>query len=170
MKFENILHIYWTKGIFICTKLYYFDDSLSRIISVTPGISSSFTRMVRNRFEISSPNLNNRLNISQLENNYKFFFKRPLNLLISQILSVNNNISYLIRLRIIYQYLLKTYIGKCHAVGKPVKGQRTWSNSWTSYNTNNTLRVFISSTKKKSNLTDKTEKINFKMTDRKSVV
>ena len=93
--------------------------------------------------------------------------KRALNSIISQILSVNNNISYLVRLRIVFQFLTKTYIGKCHAVGKPVHGQRTWSNSWTSYNYNNTLRIFISSTKKKSQTSTTKDKINFKMTKKK---
>ena len=167
MKFENILHIYWTKGIFICTKLYYFDDKLSKIISVSPGINNSFSGMICKRFEMANFIKNSNKSITEHETVYNISLKRSINSIISQVLSVNNNISYLIRLRLIYQLLTKTYIGKCHAVGKPVRGQRTWSNAWTSYNRNTTLRMFISTTKKKSQITGVKEKINFKLTKKR---
>lgn len=40
-------------------------------------------------------------------------------------------------------YLLKTTRGKGHILGKPVHGQRTWSNAWSAYKTNTLLRTFI---------------------------
>lgn len=167
MKFENILHIYWTKGIFICTKLYYFDDKLTNIVSISPGISTSFNKMVCKRFEMSNFIKNSKKSIIDQELIYDISLKRSINTIMSQILSVNNNISYLVRLRLIYQFLIKSYVGKCHAVGKPVRGQRTWSNAWTSYNRNNTLRMFISNTKKKTQVLNVKEKINFKLTKKR---
>ena len=71
------------------------------------------------------------------------------------------------RLNIIRLYLIKSYRGKCHALGKPTKGQRTWSNAWTAFRYNNTLKKFISETKNKLNKDKIVEKINYKMTKKK---
>ena len=40
-----------------------------------------------------------------------------------------NWVAHLKKLHIIRKYLIKSYSGYCHALGKPVRGQRTWSNS-----------------------------------------
>lgn len=59
----------------------------------------------------------------------KKFFIKCLNIILSQISNVNSNLSDLKRLNILKKYLIKSYQGYCHAIGKPVRGQRTWSNS-----------------------------------------
>jgi hypothetical protein len=64
-------------------------------------------------------------------------------------------------------YLTRSYKGKCHALGKPVKGQRTWSNAWNSYNYNRSVRSFIGETKKILKKDQKVEKINYKLTQKK---
>ena len=125
MRFENILHIYWTKGIFVCTKLYYFDNSVVDIIKSVPGVNLHFIKMLKSRFESNYIQYNSKSSINNQELYLKVPVKRVLNIILSQTLSVNNQPSYLTRLRIIYQFLSKTYIGKCHAIGKPVRGQRT---------------------------------------------
>jgi ribosomal protein S13 len=125
MRFENILHIYWTKGIFVCTKLHYFDSSISEIIKLTPGLGLKSTEVLRERFEFNHLSRDLKSSIGKQELKSKIPVKRVFNIMLSQVLSVNNNLSYLIRLRIIYQFLAKTYKGKCHAIGKPVYGQRT---------------------------------------------
>lgn len=53
----------------------------------------------------------------------------PLNVIYSQVNTVNNRRPDLYRLNIIRLYLIKSYRGRCHALGKPVRGQRTWSNA-----------------------------------------
>ena len=53
----------------------------------------------------------------------------PLNIIFSQINSVNNQIPELKKLNTLRLYLIKSYRGRCHAIGKPVNGQRTWSNA-----------------------------------------
>ena len=55
-----------------------------------------------------------------------------------------NNQSYQIRLviNIFLLHLLTTYRGWRHSRGLPVRGQRTWSNGWSSYRSNLTLRSF----------------------------
>lgn len=50
---------------------------------------------------------------------------RPLNIIFSQISSVNNQVPEVIRLSVIREYLIRSYRGRCHALGKPVRGQRT---------------------------------------------
>jgi ribosomal protein S13 len=167
MRFENILHIYWTKGIFISGKLYYFDSTPEDITEDTYALNNSFSKLVKNRFEF--PNYYKHKKSSFLRNEDKFRIKlsRPMNLLLSQLLSVNNNAFYLVKLRIIYYYLQRTYKGRCHAIGKPVRGQRTWSNAWTSFKYNNILRFFISSSKKKHEVGAVNTKINFKITKKK---
>lgn len=57
--------------------------------------------------------------------------------------------------------------GKCHSLGKPVNGQRTWSNAWSSYNNNYTLRRFIREAKIKLDKEKVIEKINYKLTKKK---
>ena len=52
-------------------------------------------------------------------------------------------------------------------LGKPVRGQRTWSNSWNTYNINKTLRNFISETKRNLSKDSKIEKINYKIVKKK---
>ena len=54
-------------------------------------------------------------------------------------------------------------------LGKPVRGQRTWSNSWNSYNLNKPLRNFISETKRNLSKVNKTEKINYKVVKKKYI-
>lgn len=167
MRFENILHIYWTKGIFISGKLYYFDSTLEDITEDTYGLNKRFSTLVKNRFEFPNYNKQKILSFLQNEDKFKIKLSRPMNLLLSQLLSVNNNAFYLVKLRIIYYYLQRTYKGRCHAIGKPVRGQRTWSNAWTSFKYNNILRFFISSSKKKQEVNTVSTKINFKITKKK---
>ena len=90
-----------------------------------------------------------------------------INIILSQITSVNNQINDLKKLNIIRLYLIKSYRGKAHAIGKPVKGQRTWSNSWNSYKTNKILRNFINKTKQFSNKTKLNYKLNYKLVKKK---
>lgn len=98
-------------------------------------------------------------------------FRRELphlfNNMFSQINSVNNNCGDLKRLRIIRFYLIRSYRGWCHALGKPVNGQRTWSNAWSSYKSNRILRAFILETTRKLATTKKVEKINYRLMQKK---
>ena len=116
MRFENILHIYWTKGIFISGKFHYFDTKLNQIFSSTYGAGGSLKNLIRTRFEVSEEACVSKNSVVEIEERYKTFLSKPLNIMMSQLFSVNNNPLYLVRLRIISQFLNKTYRGKCHAV------------------------------------------------------
>lgn len=91
----------------------------------------------------------------------------PLNIIFSQIHSVNAQIHPLVNLNIVRLYLIKSYKGRAHAVGKPVRGQRTWSNAWNSFKVNKSLRVFVSEASRKVTKNLRTEKINYKVIKRK---
>lgn len=104
-------------------------------------------------------------------NSFKIFFKKDivnfLNSYYSQIHTVNNQLDSLLLLNIVRLYLIKVYRGKCHLLGKPVRGQRTWSNAWTSFKKNLILRKFVTETKQKLSKSRKSEKINFKLIKKK---
>jgi len=57
--------------------------------------------------------------------------------------------------------------GKAQALGKPSRGQRTWSNAQTSYVLNTTIRRFVNNIKKTYNLKPTIEKKNFKVVQKK---
>ena len=51
--------------------------------------------------------------------------RKLINILLSQITSVNNQISEIQKSNLIRLYLTKTYRGRAQALGKPSRGQRT---------------------------------------------
>lgn len=63
--------------------------------------------------------------VSDLESKFHISLIDPLNLTFSQVNSVNNSIEELKKFNILRLYLIKSHRGKCHALGKPVRGQRT---------------------------------------------
>lgn len=96
-------------------------------------------------------------------------FIKIINIILSQVSNVNTGLLKLKNLNILRHYLIKSYKGYCHSIGKPVNGQRTWSNAWTSFRNNNTLRSFISKTKQISLLRDNSinNKIDYKSIKKK---
>jgi len=94
--------------------------------------------------------------------------RKLINILLSQITSVNNQISEIQKYNLIRLYLTKTYRGRAQALGKPSRGQRTWSNAWTSYYYNKTLRAFINTIQKNLNKHKKDEQINYKVIQKKT--
>ena len=167
IRFEHILQIYWTKGLFFAGKLFYVNKSLSTIFSYLRGLGRSFILKIFTRLE-----LNFSLNVLRTDLvNLNLQTRRELiclfNNLFSQINSVNNGYFDAKKLHIIRLYLIKSYKGWCHALGKPVRGQRTWSNAWSSYKSNRTLRQFITETVRKISKTRKIEKINYRLVKKK---
>lgn len=95
----------------------------------TPGLGTSSRKKILNRLEI--PNTLNSLkaNVTDLGKVSNLSLTTPLNIIFSQINSVNNQVPDLKKLNTLRLFLTKSYRGRCHALGKPVKGQRTWSNA-----------------------------------------
>jgi ribosomal protein S13 len=55
--------------------------------------------------------------------------RRSMNRVFSQLSSINYQVSDLHKLNIIRLFLIKSFRGKAQAMGKPCRGQRTWSNA-----------------------------------------
>lgn len=170
MRFEHILQLYWSKGFFFGGRLFYTNIKFNQIFNLLPGLNTSFRRRLISRLEITTNIKYENFFFNERINKYTTFFIQTLNRIFSQVSSVNNQLPEVLRLIIIHKYLIKSYKGRCHAVGKPVRGQRTWSNSWNSYNLNKILRVFIGETFKLLEQNKREEKINYKMTKKKYVI
>lgn len=148
-------------------KLFYFNKNFQETFINTPGLGKHTRIQLLKRLELNNTLQNNLSPLLNYNLNYKREVLGFLNRVFSQINSVNNILYDLQRYNIIRLYLIKSYKGRCHAIGKPVRGQRTWSNAWTSYNINKILRKFIAETKLKSRKDRIVEKINYKMTKKK---
>lgn len=163
MKFEQLLQIYWSRGFLYGGKVKNFNITLNNLFHESPGINyESKIKMIK-RFEfnflIFKP--------TQTLNTLSLDQRKILNMYLSQLISINNNIFELIKYNIIRLYLIKTFKGRCHALGKPVKGQRTWSNASTAYRCNKIIRFFISQVKKNNIIEKKTESLNKKLMKKK---
>ena len=169
MRFEHVLQIYWTKGFFFGGKLFYFDQTFEGLFENTPGLGSSFKQLMLDRFELKNHVIIRSSLLTDLETKYHIKMLKPFNFIFSQINSVNNNMHDLKKLNIVRLYLIKSYRGRCHALGKPVNSQRTWSNAWTSYKVNQILRSFINESRGKLHKNVKVQKINYRMAAKKYV-
>ena len=86
---------------------------------------------------------------------------------ISQITNTNNDIYNLTKLNLIRLYLIKSFRGRAQMLGKPSRGQRTWSNAWTAYNYNKIIKNFVNDIIKTNKIVKKIIKINYKVVKRK---
>ena len=168
MRFEHILQIYWTKGYFFGGKLFYFNQTFNDIFEQAPGLGPHSKNLFIKRFELTHfRNTNKYEDLVEYQHRTSKPMERAINILFSQINSVNNQLPEVHRLAIIRLYLIKSYRGRSHAIGKPVRGQRTWSNAWNAYNTNKILRNFISESKRLLRQNEREEKINYKVVKKK---
>ena len=165
MKFEHILQIYWSKGFLTNGKLQSFQTSFKHVFKSPGGYSHSTKALLIQRFEL----YNAKRNPDQPLTTLSPVLPMGLNLLFAKITSVNSPVVELTRYNLLRLYLIKTTRGRCHALGKPSRGQRTWSNAWTAYNCNNETRSFISTYKKLKKETEREEKINYKLIKKKSM-
>merc|ERR1712023_4382 len=161
MGFEHILQIYWTKGLFFGGTLFYTNKTFYETFKCTPGLGTAFKKTMLDKLELKNSNDTNMLKLTSFKEAHKVELVGFLNHYYSQVSSVNNTIFDLKKLKIIRLYLIKSYKGKCHALGKPVNGQRTWSNAWSSYKNNLILRKFISETKSNLDQNKLPEKVNY---------
>lgn len=140
MKFEHVLKIYWTKGLLFNNTLEPFNTPLKTLFKNTNIVGEPTTNLLVERFEVRGVITDKQFTLveegSEILNAVNTFF--------SQFSSVNGRLRALQRLILIRLFLIKTFRGRAHALGKPSRGQRTWSNAWTAYNTNKTTRAFVS--------------------------
>jgi len=88
------------------------------------GLSLKVYSLYRKKYEITFQERNFFLK-------YNYFFalfspqKPKINLFLARIIFVYKNLFELIKINIIRLYVIKTYKGKAHFLGKPTRGQRT---------------------------------------------
>ena len=165
MKFEHVLQIYWSKGFLTNGRLQSFQTPFKSLFNTPKGFSHTTQSLLISRFELYSL----MLNPNQPINSFAVDLPASLNVLFSKLTSVNNTVVDLTRLNLIRLYLTRTTRGRAHALGKPSRGQRTWSNAWTAYNCNKETRAFISTYQKLQNAAKRDEKVNYKLIQKKSL-
>merc|ERR1711965_229384 len=115
-----------TKGFFYGGKLFYVNQTFDELFTQTPGLGKQIKSKFKDRFELDFFLRYKKFeNILDYQSSNKTPLNKPINIIYSQINSVNNQRQDLHRLNIIRLYLIKSYKGRCHALGKPVRGQRT---------------------------------------------
>lgn len=165
MKFEHVLQIYWSKGFLINGKLQSFQTSFRYLFNATGGFGWTTKNLLVKRFELNFPYKIPDTPISDLPSPIPM----ALNLMFSQLTTVNNSVFDVTRYALLRLYLIKTTRGRAHALGKPSRGQRTWSNAWTAYNVNKTTRAFIGAYQRLLKEKTREEKINYKLIKKKSL-
>ena len=163
MKFEYVLQIYWSKGLLINTRLQSYQVSFNDIFVEPGGFAWPVKNLLIDRFELRTF----RRRPKQPINIFGLYIPMTLNLMFSQLTSVNATVSELTRYSLLRLYLVKTTRGRSHALGKPSRGQRTWSNAWTAYNYNCETRAFITAYQKIKKETMKEEKIDYRIQKKK---
>lgn len=153
-KNDNIKHyfIYFMLQIsykYVLKYGFYFNNkfilykyfSWKKIISMFYGISKYRFLFYFKRFEYQMGD--NKYKITNnLKNKYLLFYKL-INLYMIQLFPIYYNFSSLRNLYIIRKWVIGSYEGLCHKKGKPVHGQRTWSNASTAKNNNTYLRSYL---------------------------
>ena len=165
MKFEHVLQIYWSKGFLMSGHLQNFSTSFHNLFVIPKGCAASTKTMLINRFE------NYKLAKDPYQPLYMLgtVFTLSLNILFSQSVSVNTSVTEVIKHNYIRLYLIKTTRGRSQALGKPSRGQRTWSNAWTAYHSNTFIRSFIGIHQRAEQVTAKKTVKDYKLIKKKSL-
>lgn len=160
MKFEQLLKIYWSRGFLYGGKTQSFDVTWEDFFYDKPGLGPQSIERFKRRFELHY--------FAFPQNRFKTFLffsltkRKIFNVYLSKLNSINASIFELHRLNLIRLYLIKTFRGRCHALGKPSRGQRTWSNASNAYICNKITRTFIQEVKKFNKVEKKEESLNRK--------
>lgn len=163
MKFEQLLQIYWSRGFLYGGASQKFNITLNELVTNLPGLSRMSIKQFIKRFELTS---------FVRSPDYTFLmvrldFRKVINMYLSQLTSINNHFFELKKFNIIRLYLIRSFRGKAQALGKPSRGQRTWSNAKTAYLHNKTLRVFIAEVRKNNVIKKEPVVLNFKKLKKK---
>lgn len=113
--------------------LMYNSTFKSFILDKSFGLKLNFLKRFEERFENFSSNLISELDSSQYYSLINLFYEIvPNKKLVKDRRLVN----------IFFLDLINSYRGWRHSRGLPVRGQRTWTNAWTSYKSNLVLREY----------------------------
>ena len=165
MKFEHVLQIYWSKGFLMSGQLQTFHTPFHKLFVIPKGSATSTKNMLISRFEQHTL----ARNATQPIYLFGSLFTLSLNTLFSQIVSINSSVTELVKQNCLRLYLIKTTRGRSHALGKPSRGQRTWSNAWTAYHVNTLIRLFISAYQTTDLYDTRKRTKNYKLIQKKSL-
>lgn len=163
MKFEQLLKIYWSRGFLYGGKTQNFNNTLVDFFEDKPGLAQKSMKIFIKRFELNYLYKNKEKTFLILSLDQR----KIINMYLSQLVSINNNIFELLRFNLIRLYLIKSYKGRCHALGKPTRGQRTWSNASNAKKCNLIVKNFITEVKKFNYVEKKEESLNMKKIKKK---
>lgn len=163
MKFEQVLQIYWTKGFLYNGKVLPFDSNWWSFCHEVGGFGRTTRVKFVRRFELNHFYYNKKRSFGELDDGVH----RSMNLILSKMSSINYRVSEVQYLNLVRLYLIKSHRGRAQALGKPSRGQRTWSNAWTAYHYNKVIRNFVVTTQRILNKDKKEEKINYKLIKKK---
>ena len=165
MKFEHVLQIYWSKGFLMSGQLQNFHTSFHTLFTIPKGCSTSTKNALIKRFE------HHKLAVNPYQSLHTLgpVISLSLNILFSQSANINVSVMEVVKHSCIRLYLIKTTRGRSQALGKPSRGQRTWSNAWTAYHLNTFIRSFISTHQKAERDTPVKTAKDYKLIQKKSL-
>ena len=105
--------------------LQHINTSFHNLFVIPKGCSKVTKKMLINRFEHYKLAKNPYQSLHHLGT----VITLSLNIIFSQISNVNISIIELVKHNCMRLYLIKTTRGRSQALGKPSRGQRTWSNA-----------------------------------------
>jgi ribosomal protein S13 len=144
MKFEQLLQVYWSKGFYFAGRMRSFNTTIESLFNELRGLGQRSKTVFIRRFEFGYYKYKTNKNIGLLPIEQR----KIINMYFGQLSSVSHEIDELTKYNLIRLYLIKSFRGKAQAIGKPSRGQRTWSNAWTAYKLNTPLKQFVSEMKK----------------------
>ena len=142
------------------SSLESFTTPFSSLFKHTGVLGFSTKKTIVDRFELNEFVRNRSFTFSNKD--LRFF--SGLNTFFSQFTSVNGRLKELHKLTLIRLYLIRSCRGRSHALGKPSRGQRTWSNAWTAYRLNKHTRSFIRDFQQNLLKERLSHKVNYKLT------
>lgn len=129
-------------GFYVNKKFYYYKHfTLKKIFSLFYGLSKYRLFFYLKRFEFQF--CETKFKIPNKSSGRFLLFFKIFNHYILKIFPIYFKLSSIKNLYIIRKWTIRCYEGICHKKGKPVHGQRTWSNASSAKNSNTYLRSYL---------------------------
>lgn len=129
-------------GFYLNKKFFYYKTfTLKKILNSYYGLSKYRIMFYLKRFELQF--CPNKYKIPNKSIGKFLLFFKIFNFYILKIFPIYYKLSSIKNLYIIRKWKIRCYEGICHKKGKPVHGQRTWSNASNAKNNNNYLRSYL---------------------------
>lgn len=163
MKFERVLHVYWTRGFVYGGQILPFDSKWWSLGSEAGGMGFHTRIKFVKRFELYEMQIDKTARFSYVSD----VDRLVMNLILSRAACMNYPVKELQYLNLVRLFMNRSMRGRSQALGKPSHGQRTWSNAWTAYKYNKTIRIFVAKIQRQMEKEKKEEKVNYKLVQKK---